>query len=473
MSEQRHNAKRPVRESAAERATITRQLASFVADTRIRDIPPDALRRARDALIDTLGVGLAGSREPGAKIARQYAQELGARPQASVWGTPLATSPAEAAFANGISAHALDFDDSMPTLRGHPSAPLIAAALAVGEVTGASGRSVLAAYVLGIEIGGKLGRGLGAGHYMRGWHTTSTVGTFTATAIAARLWRLDAGALQRAWGIAASQVSGLVRNFGTMTKPFHAGRAARCGVLSAWLAKRGQTADNAIFDGKNNVFETYGANGAPLAGIAGRLGEPWEIVEPGNWVKRWPCCYAGHRAIGGLFELLERHQIRTDEIKAIAAGFPPGSDTALISTNPQTGLEGKFSVEYALAAAALDRKLTLESFTDAMVQRAALRRLMSRVRRYRVEDGKVHGLDTFTDVEIETARGRFSMRVERTPGSPGWPLTAAARTEKFMDCAARILGARGAEKLLGLAQRCERLPDIGQLLKATVPATAR
>ena len=256
MSEQRHNAKRPVRESAAERATITRQLASFVADTRIRDIPPDALRRARDALIDTLGVGLAGSREPGAKIARQYAQELGARPQASVWGTPLATSPAEAAFANGISAHALDFDDSMPTLRGHPSAPLIAAALAVGEVTGASGRSVLAAYVLGIEIGGKLGRVLGTGHYMRGWHTTSTVGTFTATAIAARLWRLDAGALQRAWGIAASQVSGLVRNFGTMTKPFHAGRAARCGVLSAWLANRGQTADNAIFDGKNNVFET-------------------------------------------------------------------------------------------------------------------------------------------------------------------------------------------------------------------------
>ena len=477
MPEQQHSKQpsrqRPTAASTAEHATITRQLASFVADTAIRNIPADALRRARDALIDTLGVSLAGSREPGAAIARQYAQELGAKRQAIVWGTPLATSPAEAAFANGVSAHALDFDDSMPTLRGHPSAPLIAAALAVGEVTGASGKAVLAAYVLGLEIGGKLGRVLGTGHYMRGWHTTSTVGTFTATAVAARLWKLDAAALQRAWGIAASQVSGLVRNFGTMTKPFHAGRAARCGVLSAWLAKHGHTADSAIFDGKNNVFETYGANGAPLAEVAGRLGAPWEIVEPGNWVKRWPCCYAGHRAIGGLFELLERHQIRTDEIKAIAAGFPPGSDTALISTNPQTGLEGKFSVEYALAAAALDRKLTLESFTDAMVQRAALRRLMSKVRRYRVEDSKVHGLDTFTDIEIDTARGRFSMRVELTPGSPGWPATAAARTEKFMDCAARILGARGAERLLALAQRCERLPDIGQLSKATVPAAAR
>ena len=452
---------------------MTRHLARFVADTATTNIPADALRRARDALIDTLGVALAGSREPGVKIARLYAQELGAKRQAIVWGTRLATAPAEAAFANGISAHALDFDDSMPTLRGHPSAPLVAAALAVGEITRASGTAVLAAYVMGMEIAGKLGSALGTGHYMRGWHTTSTAGTFAAAATAARLWRLDAPALQRAWGIAASQVSGLVRNFGTMTKPFHAGRAARCGVLSAWLAKHGHTADSAIFDGKNNVLETYGANGAPLTEIAGRLGAPWEIVEPGNWVKRWPCCYASHRAIGGLFELLERHQIRTEEIKEIAVGFPPGSDTALISTNPQTGLEGKFSVEYSLAAAALDRKLVLESFTDAMVQRAPLRELMSKVRRHRVEDGKVHGLDTFTDIEIDTPRGRFSMRVERTPGSPGWPVTTAARREKFMDCAARILGARGARHLLELAQRCERLPDIGQLLKATVPAATR
>jgi len=447
---------------------LTQRLARFVIDTRIEDIPEDALRRARDALVDTLGVGLAGSLEPAGKIALQWAQELGAKPQATIWGTQLATSPAEAAFANGIYAHALDFDDSMPTLRGHPSAPLFAAALAVGEVTGAAGTDVLAAYVLGVEMAGKLGRAMGTGHYMRGWHATSTVGTFTTAAVAARLWGLDAVALQTAWGIAASQVGGLVRNFGSMTKPFHVGRAARCGVLSAWLAKHGHTADDSIFDGKNNVLETYRADGAALADIVAQLGTPWEIVEPGNWVKRWPCCYAGHRAIGGLFELLERHEIRTDEINAVAVGFPPGSDTALISTNPQTGLEGKFSVEYALAAAALDRKLTLESFTDAMVQRAPIRELMARVRRYRVEDSKVYGLDTFTDIAIDTSRGRFSMRVERTPGSPGWPITNAALTEKFINCAARVLGTRDAEHLLELAQRCEKLPDIGPLLKATV-----
>jgi 2-methylcitrate dehydratase PrpD len=449
---------------------LTQRLARFVTDTPAEQIPAQVLARARDALIDTLGVGLAGSLEPVAKIALQWAEALGARRQATIWGTALETVPSEAAFANGIAAHALDFDDSMPTLRGHPSAPLVAVSLAVGEAAAAPGAAVLAAYALGVEIAGKLGTAMGTRHYMRGWHVTSTVGTFSSAAVAARLWGLEAATLQTAWGIAASQMSGLVRNFGTMTKPFHAGRAARCGVLSAWLAQHGHTADDAIFEGTNNVLETYSADGASLGDCVERLGAPWEVIEPGNWVKRWPCCYAGHRAIGGLLELLERHEIRTDEIESVAVGFPSGSDTALISTNPQTGLEGKFSVEYAIAAMALDRKLTLESFTDAMVQRAPVRTLMAKVRRYRIDDGKVYGLDAPTDIALATPRGTFEMRVERTPGSPRWPVPEAACQEKFVDCAARALGEKGAEELLALARRCDQLSDIRELLKATVPS---
>lgn len=451
----------------------TQELAGFVIDTRTADLPPEVLQRARDALIDTLGCGLAGTLEPVSEIALRWAQDIGARPQATIWGTPLATSPAEAAFVNGIGAHALDFDDSLPNLRGHPSAPMLAAALAVGEVTGAAGADVLAAYVLGLEIAGKLGRAMGHGHYMRGWHTTSTVGIFTATAVAARLWGLDAAGLRTAWGIAGSQVSGLVRNFGTMTKPFHVGQAARGGVLSAWLAKHGHTADAALFDGKNNVLETYGAgDGAPLAELTGRLGNPWEIIDPAVWVKRWPCCYCNHRPVGGVLKLLQQHQIRTEEIISITVGFLPGTDTPLIYTDPQTGLEGKFSVEYSLAATVLDRKLTLESFTDVMVRRAPIRDLVAKVKRYRIEDKKVYGLDAYTDVEIVTARGSFKMRVDHTPGSPQWPMTDADRTEKFLDCGGRVLGSRNAERLLGLAQQCEKLPDIRQLLKATVPAAS-
>ena len=450
---------------------LTQKLADVVIETDTNAIPVEVMRGARDALIDTLGVGLAGSLEPVGKIAQRLVEETGGRRQSTIWGTPLAASPMEAAYTNGICAHALDFDDSHPHVRGHASASTTATALAVGEATGAAGADVLAAYALGLEIAGKLGRAMGTGHYMRGWHATSTVGTFGSAAVAGRLWGLNVAQMRTALGIAASQLSGLVRNFGTMTKPFHAGRAARAGVLAAWLAKNGHTADESIFDGRNNVLETYTTgNGVPLPDALTELGAPWEIIDPGNWVKRWPCCYAGHRAIGGLFQLLEQHQVRGEEINAIAVGFLPGSDAALISTDPHTGLEGKFSVEYMLAAAVLDRKLTLESFTDGMVQRAPIRALMAKVRRYQIADSKVYGLDAATDIEIDTTGGKFSARIEHTPGSPAWPMTDTDRVEKFMNCASRVLGTPDAGKLLGLLQRCEKLPNIRELLQATVSA---
>lgn len=449
-------------------AGLTERLARFIVETDARALPPDVLQGARNALIDTVGVGLIGSREPVSVIAQQYIGETAARAQAAVWGCSLRTSVFDAAYANAIAAHALDFDDSHPSVRGHASAPTIATVLALGEALGAAGIDVLAAYALGLETAGKLGRAVGTGHYMKGWHATSTMGTFAAAVAAARLWRLDVAQTRTALSIAASQLSGLVRNFGTMTKPFHAGRASRAGLLAAWLAKNGQSADDAIFDGRNDVVSTYSTgDGRPLPELIAQLGAPWEVVAPGNWVKRWPCCYAGHRAIGGTFRLLEEHAIRTDEINAIAIGSMNGSDTALIHSNPQTGLEGKFSVEYMLAATVLDRRLVLDTFTDAMVQRPAARALMQKVRRYTIDDGKLHGLDSTTDVEIDTTRGSFKLHVEHTPGSLHWPMTDADRRDKFTGCAEPVLGKAGSEALYGLIQRSAGLADIGEVSRAT------
>jgi 2-methylcitrate dehydratase PrpD len=452
---------------------VTEKLARFVIETRVTDIPKDVLAGARDALIDTVGVALAGTLEPAAEIALRWVTYLGAKPQASVWGQNVSTSPSEAAFANGISAHALDFDDSLPSLRGHPSATMVPAALAVAETCGSSGAQVLAAYALGLEIAGKLGRAMGQGHYLRGWHSTATIGAFSSTAVVARLWGLDTAQLQTAWGLAASQMSGLVRNFGTMAKPFHAGHAARTGVVSAWMASQGFTADTAIFEGERSVFDTYrDKDGGPLEELFERLGKPWEITEPGIYVKRWPCCYCNHRPIGGLLELMKKHGISAREVTAIEVGFPPGADNALVSHNPMTGLEGKFSIEYVAAALALDGKLTLETFTDAMVQRPAVRAMMAKTRRYRIEDSGIYsGLIGYNDVAIETGRGRFAMRVDKVPGSPAWPLTAQDRVEKFMDCAGRVLGQPGAARLLGSLERCAELPDVRELIRATVPAS--
>lgn len=454
-----------------EMKSFTERLSQFVIETPIANIPGPVFEGARNALMDTVGVALAGTIEPVSAITARWIQEVGGRPQATLWGGRFATSIADAAFANGICSHALDFDDTMPSLRGHPSATIIPAVLAVGEAIGARGEDVLAAYALGLEVAGKLGRVIGYGHYQRGWHTTATIGVLSSTAAVARLWGLGVDNLCLAFGLAASQIGGLILNFGTMAKPFHAGHAARCAVLSAWMAQAGLTANEQIFDGKGSVLSTYGGqDGTPLEDELEKLGLPWEMLNPGIYVKRWPCCHCNHRPIGGLLALMEQHQIRPEEVTQIAVGFLPGSDNALVSHNPQTGLEGKFSIEYCAAAALIDGELTLKSFTDAMVQRVEIRELMNKVQRYRIaDDGVYSGIIGYTDVAVDTVRGCFKMHVDRVPGSPAWPLTVQDRTKKFISCAERVLDVPDVYQLLELIQNCQTLPDIRELVRATIP----
>jgi 2-methylcitrate dehydratase PrpD len=344
----------------------------------------------------------------------------------------------------------------------------------VGEFAAASGRDALGAYAIGLEIAGKLGRAFGDGHYLHGWHATSTVGVFAAAAAAGRLLGLSVEQLRRALGIAASGSSGLVRNFGTMTKPFNAGHAARNGVIAAMLAKAGFTADTSIFDGKNGFLSTYGgADGRPLDELLGRLAQPWEIIEPGLFFKRWPCCYCNHRSIGGLLRMIPEHGLVPDEIEAVEIGFPPGSDTALIASDPRTGLQGKFSIEYVAAVTLLDGKVTLESFTDEQVNRPEVRRLMRKVQRYRIEDSRTFaGTVGYNDLTVRTARGEFKMHVDKTPGSPVWPVSEAERDEKFLDCAGFALSGAEARGLLDLLLNCRSLADVGPLVRSTVPRTA-
>jgi 2-methylcitrate dehydratase PrpD len=234
-------------------ATQTQRLAEFILNTRTEDIPANVMDAARDALIDTVGCALVGSIDEVGEHALNYVRDMGARREATIWGTNVATTMAEAAFVNGVFGHALDFDDVHASVHGHPSTTMIPAVIAVAEAVGAPGKDVLAAYAIGLEVCGKLGIALGTGHYQRGWHATATTGVFGSTAVAARLLKLNVTQLKYALALAASQASGLIRNFGTMTKPFHAGHAARCAVQSALLARAGFTADADIFDGAKNL----------------------------------------------------------------------------------------------------------------------------------------------------------------------------------------------------------------------------
>ena len=449
---------------------FTRELAAFVIETPASALPADAFPRLQDAAIDTVGCALAGWSEKAPNVALEHARFLGAAKRATVWGTDVLTAPGEAAFVNAIAAHVLDFDDSLPGLRGHPSAPILPAAFAAAELGAVSGRELLTAYALAIEVMRAVGAVMGHGHYFRGWHTTGTAGVFAATAVSARLLGCSVEELRSAFGTAASEASGLRKNFGTLTKAYHAGQAARAGFDAAWLAKNGFDANLSIFDGEDGFFAIYGSNDGvtPEAAIA-KLGNPWAALDPGISLKRFPCCFGAHRPLGGIFELIARDNIRCSDVEAVNVNFLPMSDKALTHVNPQTGLQGKFSIEYCTAAALLDGEVTLGSFTDEKVQRPLVRALMAKVHRRHVEgEGSFNAHHGYTDIEIVAKGASHKIRADRTPGSRAWPLSQAEIKQKFLGCARERHGATRAEEIYTALQGLAATSDAGALVRTAL-----
>src|SRR5262245_57759998 len=348
---------------------VTRQLATFVVDTSFADIPAPANARAKEAILDGLGCALVGSPTPIGKLVTRYVRERSETPRAAVIGSGYKTSAALAAMANGSMAHALDFDDVNWSMSGHPTVPLLPALLALGQAVRASGQDVLLAYVLGFEVETKVGLAVNPRHYDRGWHATSTLGTLGAAAACAKLLRLDVEQTRMALGIAASTAAGLRQNFGTMTKPLHPGQAAMHGVTAAQLAQLGWTADGNILEAPYGFCQVYGGvDGASLEYTVKRLGNPFEVLATGVAIKQYPCCAFTHRALDGMLGLLQQHPLSADEVVAVDCQVGRPTLEVLLHTRPQTGLEGKFSMQYCMAAALLDKRIGLLSFSDEKVR---------------------------------------------------------------------------------------------------------
>ena len=447
--------------------TLTARLAKFVTTTPTASIDAAVIQAASRALTDTLGVGLGGREDHASGIAAEAVAATAGAPQATLWARGERATAADAAFLNAIQAHVLDYDDSSLNLRGHPSAILVSVALAVGEVANASGPDVLAAYAVGLEVSAKLSPALGPDHYFRGWHTSSTVGIFGATAVAARLLKLDELQLRNAWGIAASHAAGLTRNFGTMTKALHIGNAARNGIVAAQLAKGGFTGDTEIFDGKGGFVAVYSgfADGeSKLAEQVARLGNPWELIDPGLYVKRWPCCYASHRPIAGMLDMIARHKLAAEDIDRVDVGFLPGQTHPLNHTRPKNELEAKFSIEYPIAAAILDKRVGLDSFADDQVERPAAQALMEKVGRFAIPDEKSYnGLSGYNVIRVSTRGGTIEEKITGTPGAPYEPMTDEDRKEKFVSCALRVMTKEKAEALYTRAAGIESMRNVREL----------
>ena len=454
---------------------LTQEVVSFVSKTRYRDIPPEVIRLAQGFILDGLGVTLAGSTEKGSRILQAYIRESEGRAEATIVGTGFMAPPAKAALANGASGHAMDYDDTQLStskegvygLLTHPTVPVLAAALAVGEKQRVSGRELLLAYILGVEVECRIADAIHPSHYQSGFHSTATIGGFGAAMAVGKLLRLKEEVLARTLGIVASMASGLRENFGTMTKPFHAGRAAENGVTGAWLAVRGFTSVHNILEAKRGFFNAM-AGGYDESKIVGRLGRPYFMQEPGISIKPYPSGSLSHPAQDLILDLVRRHDLHADGIEAIEVGTNSNVPNALIYPMPKTALEGKFSIPFCMAIGVLERKAGIAQFKDSKVRSPKVVELMRRVTLYVDQELEALGYDQVRSrVRIKLKDGRsIEGRADVARGHPLKPMSWGEIGEKFRDCARLVLSRKKMEEAIELVANLDRMRSILPLVRA-------
>lgn len=441
----------------------TRAAAEFVVGTQFESIPGPVVRAARDAILDGVGVALAGSREPAGRIAADLAREEDAREESAVFGHGFRTSSLMAAFANGVAVHALDYDSSF-AIMGQPMAGLTPALFALAEPRRATGRQLLEAYIVGYEVTGKVARSMPRVAGEGEWHATGTLGTLGCVAAASRLLGLEVGQACMALGIATSMAGGVTSNFGTMSKPLHAGLAARNGVLAARLAQRG-------FSGNARTLESGGGFLAAFApGVSHdlrpleELGESWEL-DGGVRVKSYPCGGLTHSAVDAVLALRAEHDFTADQIERIDVHVTSYTANRIVYLIPQTGLQGKFSMPYILARTVLDGELTPETFSDEAIKEPTPLALAERVH-MQADPALEHSASGGRParVRINLTDGRtLAHQVDYPKGNPQAPLTDQELRAKFSTCARRALSATAAVEAMSMLDALETLADVSAL----------
>jgi len=441
--------------------SLQKKLSEFVTRTEYKDIPGEAITVAKQSVLDYLGVTLAGSVEPIGGIVKEYLREVGGGGLSTVIGLGLKTSCPNAAFANGTLGHALDFDDSSPSLLGHPTVPVAPSAFAIAELTEASGEELLTAYAVGVEVECKLGLVVNPAHMGKGWHCTSTLGAFGATAAAGKLLGLDSEQMMYAFGIAASESAGIRANFGTMTKPFHAGRAAENGVVAAMLAKKGFTSN------KNALEEEFGylkvTTGEYYTKAIEKLGNPWELVAPGVYYKLYPCCHYGHAAINALLSIMRDNKLDSSNVEYIEVGATQAIYDNLIYHEPKTGLEGKFSMQFFMANALLEGNLRLENFTDEKVSDPKIVELIKKTK-FQVDPE----VDKMVPYELGAAISRVKLNTKdgKEFTKNGMPTAGLEELKKkYGICASYVLPEEKITETMNLVLGLEKLDNINQLMQ--------
>jgi 2-methylcitrate dehydratase PrpD len=450
-------------------APVTDTFARFVAETDYASISQKALANAKMHVLDTLGVALAAVSTPVASIAFDYCKRTGGGSDGSVWGTHMKLSVPMAAFANGLLAHTLDFDDWDAYIHvGHPTSMLTAAALSLGEVAGASGKDLLKAYVLAIEIITKLAANA-PNVQDRGFHSTPVFGSIGAAVACASLLKLESEKIKAALGIAASGAGGIHRQQGSMVKPFHAGNAARNGAEAALLTEKGFTADTAIIEAPRGFCDTFfGPGTCDYEKMITALGKPYFLESPGLGLKLHPCSAPQFLAADAALYLKRQHSIRFPDVVKIEVRIPPLRYQRHYHPEVKTGLRGKFAINYVVALAFLDGKLDIETFTDAKVNQPQVQKALTKVQV--IVDETIPEPGPYCPVSVELKEGtRFSYTAKIAKGHPENPLAENEVLDKFQSNAKSVIAQEQCEQLIATIQKLEAVDNVCTVVDLLIP----
>jgi len=453
---------------------LTEYVGKFVASAKYEDIPEDVIELGKKSILDGLGLALAGSRAQTGTICGQYLEHLGiCDGKATLIGSSRKASPRFAAFVNGVSIHADDFDDTQLSaakdrvygLLVHPTVPVLPAVLALAEGRTISGKEFMLAYHLGVEVACKIAEAISPRHYQDGFHSTGTCGPLGSAAACAKVFQFGPVKILNTLGLAASQSGGLRENFGTMAKPFQAGHAAESGLLSAELVSLGWTAAEQILEAERGFFHAFGGSFDPGA-IMNRLGKPWTFASPGISLKPYPSGSLTHPAMTELARLIDVHKLQPSQVQKLDVGANHQMTTTLLHHRPKTGLQAKFSMEFCMAILLLRGKAGLSEFSDHVVQGADVQEMIDRVNFYVDPEAESAGYDKMTSLlKIHLNDGRvITSRADFAKGSPTNPMSFEEVAAKLRECAEfAVWPKQKAEKLITYIKTLDSARDLSAL----------
>ncbi len=447
---------------------ITRRLARFAAETRFEDLPSDVIEGSKRSFLDTIGIILGGCGEPAPNILAQYARGTGAVGRASVLGQGARTTAPLAALVNGTAADVFGFSDIVVTNMNHPSGAICSAILALGEERGSSGKDMIAAHVIGVEVADKIGVGVKPGLQLKGWHPLAVLNTFGAAVACGKLLNFDTEKMATALGIAGIMTGGIRAGMGTMSKALGAGRSARDGLEAALLAELGYTGPTNVIEARDGFLQTFG-DGASGAGIVESLGNPYEFTEPGMTYKAYPTCTRSHPGITAALRMRTSHRVDVDNIDRVVCSVTPAVADYLKFGVAKSKLEAKYSLPFCVALALIAGEVTLANVTDETVADARIVDLMQKVTMVISPDFAKDGyLPEYAPhgciIEIWTKSGEYLRdQQNRGPWEPMTPPTWDDLMVKFRGCASLVLDAPAIESAGDILRRLDALRQVAQL----------